>query len=131
MLDVLIGQAWAQEAAAAAPQSAGWSVMLISYLPIVFIFAIFYFLIIRPQNQAAKDHAALVKGVSKGDIVLIDGGLVGEVRKVLEQLVHLKVNAEDEVCVARASIKKVLTTEEAKGWLPGAAEAKFEPKRKK
>jgi preprotein translocase subunit YajC len=129
MMDLFVGQAWAQEAAAAAGQSAGWSVMLASYLPIIFIFAIFYFLIIRPQNQSAKAHAELVKKLAKGDVVLIDGGLVGEVSKVMDQLLHLKVNAEDDVCVARASVKKVLTTEEAKGWQPIASA--FESKRKK
>jgi preprotein translocase subunit YajC len=54
-------------------------------------------------------------------VVLIDGGLVGEVTKLMDQLAHLKVNAEDEVCVARASVKKVLGAEESKGWEPTVA----------
>ena len=118
MLDLLVSTGWAQDAAAAPASSVG--VMLISYLPIVFIFVIFYVLIIRPQNLATKAHADLVKNLKKGDMVLIDGGLVGEVTKLMDQLLHLKVNAEDEVCVARASVKKVLAADETKGWEPGS-----------
>jgi len=121
MLDLFIGNAWAQEAVSAAAAPANWNAMLISYVPILFIFVVFYLLIIRPQNQAAKAHLAMVKDLKKGDVVLIDGGLVGEVSKLMDQLMHLKVNAEDDVCVARASLKKILSAEEAKGWLPGAA----------
>ncbi|MCA3244262.1 MAG: preprotein translocase subunit YajC [Alphaproteobacteria bacterium] len=117
MLDLFVSTGWAQTATASGVTT-DWSVMLVSYLPIVFIFAIFYLLIIRPQNQAAKAHADLVKNLKKGDVVLIDGGLVGEVTKLMDQLAHLKVNAEDEVCVARASVKKVLGAEESKGWEP-------------
>jgi preprotein translocase subunit YajC len=124
MLDLFISSAWAQEAVAVAPAATNWSVMLFSYLPIVFIFAIFYFLIIKPQNQAAKDHATLIKTLKRGDVVLIDGGLIGEVSKVHEQILHLRVNHEDEVAVARASVKKVLAAEEAKGWEPAVVKTK-------
>lgn len=129
MLDLLMSTGWAQDATATTAASGGWSVMLFSYLPIIFIFAIFYFLIIRPQNTAAKAHADLVKALKKGDMVLIDGGLIGEVKQVNDQLLHLKVNHEDMVCVARASVKKVLSADESKGWMPQTET--FDVKRKK
>lgn len=119
---MLISNAWAQEAAttAAATAAAAPSIaaLMMSYLPILFIIALFYYLIIRPQNQAAKAHAELIKNLKRGDVVLIDGGLIGEVSKTHEQILHLRINPEDEVAVARASVKKVLSAEEAKGWEP-------------
>jgi preprotein translocase subunit YajC len=123
MLDLLMGVAYAQDATAQAA-APGWSVMLFSYLPIVFIFVIFYLLIIKPQQEASKAHAKLVKELKRADVVLIEGGLIGEVTKVAEEKLHLRVNAEDEVCVARASVKKVLNAEEAKGWEPAALEVR-------
>jgi preprotein translocase subunit YajC len=116
MFDLFISSAYAQTAAPAA--QADWTSMLIGYLPLLFVFAIFYLLIIKPQNEASKAHALLIKNVKRNDVVLIDGGLIGEVSSVKEEMIHLRINHEDEVCVARASIKKVLSAEEAKGWEP-------------
>ena len=122
---MFISNAWAQDAAvtttAAAPTTAA---LMFSYLPILFIIALFYYLIIRPQNQAAKVHAELIKNLKRGDVVLIDGGLIGEVSKTQEQILHLRINPEDEVAVARASVKKVLSAEEAKGWEPATHSVK-------
>lgn len=110
----------AQDAAA---QGGSLLPMLFSYAPILFIFVIFYILIIKPQNQAAKDHAALVKALKKGDVVLTDGGVIGEITAVKDTLVHVRVNHEDLVAVARGAVKKVLTGDEAKGWEPSAPAA--------
>jgi preprotein translocase subunit YajC len=116
---MFINTAWAQDAATTAATGAPtMATLMFSYLPILFIIAIFYYLIIRPQNQAAKAHAALVKNLERGDVVLIDGGLIGEVSKVNEQILHLRVNPQDEIAVARASVKKLLSADEAKGWEP-------------
>lgn len=122
MSNFFIANAWAQDAAATA--SPGMAALMFSYLPILFIIAIFYYLIIRPQNQAAKVHAALIKNLKRGDVVLIDGGLIAEVSKTHEQILHVRINHEDEVAVARASVKKVLSAEEAKGWEPVAPKPK-------
>ena len=122
MLDLFVSTAHAQAATTAA--GADWSTLLISYLPLFFIFVIFYLLIIKPQNDASKAHAKLVKELKRNDVVLIDGGLIGEITAVKEELLHIRVNAEDEVCVARASVKKVLGAEESKGWMPSAPQQK-------
>ncbi len=95
--------------------------MLISYAPILFIFIIFYILIIKPQNQAAKAHAELIKNLSKGDVVLTEGGVIGEIVALKDTFVHIRINPEDQLAVMRGAVKKVLGSEEAKGWEPAAA----------
>lgn len=52
------------------------------FLPLVLIFAIMYFLLIRPQQKKAKEHAAMVAAVRRGDIVVTQGGIVGKIVKV-------------------------------------------------
>jgi len=73
-----ISTAYAQDAAAAAPNA------LIQMAPLIFIFVIFYFLLIRPQTQARKKHAEMVSNVRRGDVVVTAGGIVGKISKVLE-----------------------------------------------
>jgi preprotein translocase subunit YajC len=57
---------------------------LLSLAPFIFIFVIFYFLLIRPQQQARKKHMEMVANVRRGDVVVTAGGIVGKVTKVLE-----------------------------------------------
>lgn len=115
---MLIEQVFAQDGAGAA---AGGMGMLMSYLPIVLIFGIFYVLVIRPQNVAAKAHAELVAALKKGDVVLTDGGLVGEVVNVMDTLVHVRLADGVKVALSRPAVKKILREDEAKGWEPAAA----------
>lgn len=75
---MLISPAYAQAAGAAAPNP------LLQLLPFVLVFVFFYFLIIRPQNQARKKHAEMISNVKRGDVVVTSGGLVGKISKVLE-----------------------------------------------
>ena len=69
--------------AQAAPSAAGPSIMsqVLLFLPLILIF---YFLLIRPQQQRAKKHKALIEGIKKGDTVITSGGLVGKVTKAGE-----------------------------------------------
>jgi preprotein translocase subunit YajC len=62
----------------------GSSDMIIQFAPFVVIFAIMYFLILRPQQKKVKDHAELVKNIRRGDTVVTSGGLVGKVTKVVD-----------------------------------------------
>jgi preprotein translocase subunit YajC len=57
---------------------------LLTLLPFVAIFAIMYFLILRPQQQRQKQHQEMVKGVRRGDVIVTNGGLVGKVTKVVD-----------------------------------------------
>jgi preprotein translocase subunit YajC len=71
---MLISTAYAQTAGAE-----GGSNMLIQLLPLVLIFVVFYFLIIRPQQKKVKDHTAMVDALRRGDRVVTTGGIIGTV----------------------------------------------------
>jgi len=75
---MFISPAYAQAAGAAAPNP------LLQLLPFVLVFIFFYFLIIRPQNQARKKHQEMISNVKRGDVVVTSGGLIGKITKVLE-----------------------------------------------
>ncbi len=86
---------------------------LISLLPLVLIFVVFYFLLIRPQQKKMKAHKAMVEAVRRGDRVVTAGGLIGKVSKVLsdtELQVELAENVR--VRVVRSTIQDVLSKSE-------------------
>jgi preprotein translocase subunit YajC len=72
-------------------------------LPI--IFAIFYFLMIRPQQQKAKEHQAMLNALKKGDEVLTAGGIYGKIHSVTDQVVTIEVAPNVRVRVARSRIE--------------------------
>ncbi|AFV96829.1 MULTISPECIES: preprotein translocase subunit YajC [unclassified Sulfuricurvum] len=65
-------------------------------LPFVFLIAIMYFVIIRPQNQQAKKHKEMVESLAKGDKIITTGGLIVEIKKVEETYFTIKMNNETE-----------------------------------
>ena len=87
---------------------------LMGYAPIILIFAVFYFLILRPQNEAAKAHAALVEALKRGDNVLMASGLMARVELVEAGTLKLRINAEDTVLMARTSVERLLAEGEVK-----------------
>lgn len=70
--------------------------ILSQILPFVFLIAVMYFVIIRPQNQQAKKHKAMVEALSKGDKIVTTGGLVVEIKKVEDQYFAVKFNNDTE-----------------------------------
>ena len=62
------------------------------FLPLIFLFGIFYFLIIRPQQKQQKEHAAMLEALTKGDKIVTTGGLFAEVVKVEEDFIKIKLN---------------------------------------
>lgn len=99
---MLIGNAYAQ-APAAAP-GGGFEVTLM----MVAIFAVFYFLMIRPQVKRAKDHKKLLEGLQKGDEVVTAGGEVGRVVKVGESYVTVEIAENVNVLVHKPSVTTLL-----------------------
>lgn len=81
-------------------------------LPIVLMFAILYFLMIRPQMKRQKEHKALVAGLAKGDEVITAGGLVGKVTKVSDSYIGMEVaelaDKPVEILVQRSAVQMVL-----------------------
>ncbi len=69
---------------------------LVQILPFVFLIAIMYFVIIRPQNQQAKRHKEMIESLTKGDKVVTSGGLIVEIKKVEESFFAVKFNNETE-----------------------------------
>ena len=90
----------ANPAPAAAPQGGG----LVSLLPLILIFVIFYFLLIRPQQKKAKAHQDFVAGLKKGDKVVTSGGLYGEITGLTDKFVTLEVADKVRVKVVRQHI---------------------------
>ncbi len=72
-----------------------------SLLPLIVLFGIFYFLIIRPQQKQAKAHKEMVKNLTKGDKIITTGGLIADVVKAEEEFIKVKLNDDTIVKVSR------------------------------
>jgi preprotein translocase subunit YajC len=93
--------------AAAAPGGLQGSLLL--FLPYVAIFAIFYFLMIRPQQQRAKAHRASIDAVKRGDEVVTSGGLIGKVTKVADAELEVEVATGVKLRVVKGMLSEVRT----------------------
>ena len=101
---MLISPAYAQ-AAGGLDQSA-----LVQFLPLVLIFVVFYFLLIRPQQKKQKDHRAMLDAVRRGDRVVTGGGILATVSKVVSpEEVEVDLAPNVRVRVLRSTISSVLT----------------------
>ncbi len=108
LLDILISPAWAQ-------QGGEGPSMLPMIFTMVLIFAVMYFMVIRPQSKRNKAHRALVAGLAEGDEVLASGGIVGRITGLAEQFVTLEVASDVQVKVQRQSVSAVLPKGTIKG----------------
>jgi preprotein translocase subunit YajC len=100
----MISLAHAQTAGAAADPTGGF----MQLLPMILMFVVLWFLMIRPQMKKAKEHKALLAGLAKGDEVVTQGGIVGKVTKVGENYATVEVAAGTEVVVQKPAITLVL-----------------------
>jgi len=101
----MISFAHAQTAAPAAADPTGGFMQL---LPMILMFVVLWFLMIRPQMKKAKEHKALLGALAKGDEVVTQGGIVGKVVKVGDSYVTVEIAANTEVVVQKPSIGLVL-----------------------
>ena len=87
-----------------------------SFIPIILIFVIMYFLLIRPQQKKIKEHKIMVDNLRRGDQVLTQGGIIGKITKVKEgEEIEVELAKEVKVSVIRSTIVNVLSkTEPAK-----------------
>ena len=105
------GIAWADAAApaaaapAAGPQSFFDQMLTNPVVPLVMVVAVFYFIIIRPQTQRTSEHQKLVKGLKKNDEVVTNGGIVGRVAEISDNLVTLEIAPNVRVRIERTEIK--------------------------
>jgi preprotein translocase subunit YajC len=100
----MISLAHAQTAGAAADPTGG----LMQLLPMILMFVVLWFLMIRPQMKKSKEHKALLAALSKGDEVVTQGGILGRIVKVDETYVTVEIAAGTEVVVQKPSIGLVL-----------------------
>ena len=98
--------ALAQQAPAAGPAGGPGGLIGSLALPIAMV-GIFYFLLIRPQQQRAKKHAAMVSGVKRGDTVVTSGGLIGKVNKVFDEEISLELAENVKVRVINSMVIEV------------------------
>jgi preprotein translocase subunit YajC len=99
---VLISPAFAQ-----AP-GIGGADGLMSFLPIVLMFVLLYFLMIRPQMKRAKEHKTMIDALQKGDEVVAVGGLIGKIVELSDQYATLEIASETIIMVQRPAIQTLL-----------------------
>lgn len=81
-----------------------------SFVPLIAIFAIMYFLLIRPQQKKVKEHKALISGLRRGDQVVTQGGVIGKVTKIKDDAeVEVEIAVGVKVRVVRGTITQVLS----------------------
>ena len=79
------------------------------FIPLILIFVIFYFFLIRPQQKRSKDHKAMVAALKRGDEVVTSGGIVGKVERILgEDKLDLLISENVTVQVVQSTIQSVL-----------------------
>ncbi len=100
---MLISPAYAQSAGA----PAGGAFDLFSFLPIIAIFVVFYFLLIRPQQKKAKEHKAMISSVRRGDRIVTGGGILGTVTKVRNGEVDVEVSGGVRIRVLQSTIADI------------------------
>ena len=105
----MLGLAFAMGGPAGGASTGGMMAQFQGMIPLVFMFAIFYFLLIRPQQKKAKEHRALLEALKKGDQVVTAGGMHGKVSALDDQVVTLEIAPGVNVKVNKgfiASVKK-------------------------
>jgi preprotein translocase subunit YajC len=104
---VFISSAFAQTAPAAA---AGGDMQssLMSMLPLVLMFVVLYFVMIRPQMKKSKEHRAMIEALAKGDEVATGGGILGKVSKLGDSYLSLEVASGVEIQIQRSAVVQVL-----------------------
>jgi preprotein translocase subunit YajC len=98
---VIISPAYAQAAPAGDPG-------FIGFLPIILMFVLLYFLMIRPQMKRAKEHKVMVEALQKGDEVITAGGVLGRITRIGDAYIGVEIAPNTEISVQRASVQTLL-----------------------
>lgn len=108
-MDFFITTAWAQAAAGSTASTLG------TILPLVLIFVVFYFLLIRPQTKRAKEHREMVAKVAAGDEIVTNGGILGRVTEVGDSFVTLQVSSGVAIQIQKFQIAQLMPKGTFKG----------------
>tara|TARA_B100000315_G_scaffold260064_2_gene319063 strand:+ start:3120 stop:3452 length:333 start_codon:yes stop_codon:yes gene_type:complete len=104
------GIAWAQTAAGSSQGGPG---LLVSLIPFVLIFLIFYFLLIRPQQQRSAQHKAMLDALTKGAKVITSGGLWGTITNLGKETVTLQIADSVKVKIERSHVTQLQPTDDS------------------
>ena len=102
---MLISNAWAQAAPAAGGDPTSG---LMGMLPIILMFVVLWFLMIRPQMKRPKEHKAMVEAMQKGDEVLTNGGIAGRITKVGETYIAVEIADNVEISLQKNAVTAIL-----------------------
>lgn len=105
---MFISSAFAQTAPAAAVADGGMMSSLTGMLPLVLMFVVLYFVMIRPQMKRQKEHRSMVEALAKGDEVATSGGILGRVVDLNEQFLFVEIATGVKVQVQRSAVVQVL-----------------------
>jgi len=103
---VFISNAYAQSTGTAA--DAGMMGNLTTFAPLVLMFVVMYFLMIRPQQKRAKEQKSMMEALAKGDEVITAGGILGKVSKVTDTYVTVEIALNTEIVVQKNSVTTLL-----------------------
>ncbi len=85
------------------------------FIPLILIFVIFYFFLIRPQQKRVKDHKAMVESLKRGDEIITSGGIIGTIDRVMEDdRIEVIIGENVKVQIIRSTITSLLKKEEVK-----------------
>tara|TARA_Y100001970_G_scaffold245741_1_gene313009 strand:+ start:661 stop:945 length:285 start_codon:yes stop_codon:yes gene_type:complete len=85
------------------------------FIPLILIFVIFYFFLIRPQQKRVKDHKAMVSSLKRGDEIITSGGIIGTIEKVMEDdRIEVNIGENVKVQIIKSTITSLLKKEEIK-----------------
>jgi preprotein translocase subunit YajC len=99
---VIVSPAYAQGAAP------GGDAGFMSFLPIILMFVLLYFLMIRPQMKRAKEQKQMIEALQKGDEVITAGGVLGRISRISDPYVSLEIAPNTEISVQKSSVQTVL-----------------------
>ena len=109
---MFISDAYAQTAAAAPGGAMG---NLASFLPIILMFVVLYFLMIRPQMKRQKEQKSMMEALAKGDEVVTSGGMLGRITKVADGYITVEVSEGTEIIVQKGAVTTLLPKGTIKG----------------
>ncbi|EOA62542.1 preprotein translocase subunit YajC [Anaplasma phagocytophilum] len=107
---------YAADPSTAAAPAAGIGASIAGFIPLVLIFGVFYFLVIRPQQKKLKEHNKLLESLKRGDKVVAAGGLYGTITKVDSNnpsVLHIEISTGVEIKILKSSVSEVLNKESA------------------
>jgi len=103
-MSFLISNAWGQAQAGGGAGGGGLGI----FIPLILLFAVFYFIAVRPQQKRTKEHKQMVASLNKGDEVVTNGGTLGRIAKVGENFLTLEVANGVEIKVQRHAIQAMM-----------------------